>query len=343
MNQFGPPQDDDDLQLEAEPVTYQQGTTGGPVKQTTAPPDLELDRPAERDEAPPERPRLRLKVLLLALGLLGLVGWEATATLIQHSAAPTPADWRAAVERVKQERKREEPVLIAPAWAEPLGRMHLGDQLSLEQHLLPDVDRFGRVWELSVRGRRHRWLESLRPAKQWELGGVTLSMFEKPPKKVSFDFTGRILEARVDRQGSRAAQCKKRGRRFVCDPRQGWNWVGPRLAEVNYEPHRCIHAHPVDGHVLRITFPAVALGRELVGYTGIDDYDNRKRGNKPVTLRVYVGPRLIGTIVHQNRWGWRRFNLSSAAMRGQTHPVRFEITAEGAYARTFCFAAEARD
>jgi len=341
MNEFGPPQDDDDLQLETESVTYQQGTTGAPVKGTTAAPDLELDQPPEQEDTAPERPRLRLVVLVLALGLLGLVGWEATATLLQHAATPSAADWRAAVERLKQERKRTEPILVAPAWVEPLGRLHLADQLTLEQHLLSDVDRFDRVWELSVRGRRHRWLEPLRPVKQWELGGVTLSLFEKQPKQVRFDFTAKILKARVNRQGPKAAQCSRRGRRFVCNP--SWNWVGPHLAEVGHRPYRCIYAHPMDGHVMRITFPSVKLGREVVGYTGIDDFDNRKRGDKPVTLRLYVGPRLIGTIVHQNHWAWRRFTLSTAQVSGQTHPVRFEITSEGAYARTFCFAAEARD
>jgi len=320
----------DEIPLELEPLA---GGAGA----------LELARQRGRTSgsvAPLRRP---LWALLLALALLGLVAWESAAPLVQRGAAATQGDWRAAAGRIKAERRSGEPVLFAPLWVEPLGRLHLGDQLTLEQQLLPDVDRHARVWEVSVRGARHRWLQALRPAKQWELGAVTVTLFEKPAQKVLFDFTAQILEARVDRQGPRAARCPLRQRRFVCDDRQAWNWVGPQLAEVDFRPQRCVYAHPVDGNVMRISYAAVPLGKQIVGYTGIDDYDNRKRGDKPVTVRIYVGPRLVGTIVHQNRWGWHRFDLGTADLAGQTHPVSFEVESGGAYARTFCLAAEARE
>jgi hypothetical protein len=319
---------DKDPELELEPLA------GGP--------QLELDWRPEREDMPEERPRVPLPAVLGLLALLGLVGWEAAATLLQHGAAPSTNDWKAAAGAVRAERKPDEPLLFAPHWVEPLGRLHLGDQLTLEQQLLSDVDRHPQVWEVSIRGARHPWLAGLRPARSWDFGAVTVARFTKPAQKVLFDFTAKILEARVDRQGPRQAQCPRRQRRFVCDPRQGWNWVGPHLAEVGHRPYRCIYAHPVDGHVIRISYPAVAMGGTLIGYTGIDDFENRKRAHEEVTLRIYVGPRLLGAVVHQNRWAWRRFVLDTKALAGQTHPVRFEVTSEGAYARTFCFSAEAR-
>jgi hypothetical protein len=314
-----------------------------PLEPLAGGPELQLDRPPARDEGEPEVRRLPLKAVVLLLALLGLVGWEVAATLIQRGAAPTQNDWKAAAAAVRSERKADEPVLFAPGWVEPLGRLHLGDQLSLEQQLLSDVDRYARIWEVSVRGARHEWLASLEPARSWDYGAVTVALFTKPAQKVLFDFTAKILEARVDRHGPRHAQCRRQGDRFSCDPQQSWNWVGPHLAEVGHRPYRCVFAHPVDGHVIRIAYPAVPMGGAIVGYTGIDDFENRKRADKPVTLKVYVGPRLVGVVVHQNRWAWRRFTLETKEITGQTHPVRFEVSAEAAYARSFCFSAEARE
>jgi hypothetical protein len=98
----------------------------------------------------------------------------------------------------------------------------------------------------------------------------------------------------------------------------------------------------VDGHVIRLSFPAVEMGKSIVGYTGIDDFENRKRGTDPVLLKIFIGPKQISAIRHQNHWPWRRFVADTAELSGQTHPVRFEVSTERAYSRTFCFAAEAR-
>jgi hypothetical protein len=136
--------------------------------------------------------------------------------------------------------------------------------------------------------------------------------------------------------------CPWQQTRFLCDNRHRWNHVKLHLAEVNHRPYRCIFTHPMEGHVMRISYPAAPLGKTLIGYTGIDDFENRKRSNAPVVLKVFIGPRLLHTIVHQNEWPWQRFTIKTQQYDGQTHPVRFEITAQKAYARTFCFSAETR-
>jgi hypothetical protein len=259
-------------------------------------------------------------------------------------AAPAPEDWAAAADMLRAERHAGEPIVFAPDWVAPLGRHHTGDLLTLDLLTLSDVDRFGRVWQLSVRGADHRWLTGLSAVRTRSFGPVTVSLYEKPPAEVLFDFTARLREARVSRIGDRVRQCPRQDDRFVCDPRQRWNHVSQHLAEVGHRPYRSIYAHPVEGRVMRVAFPAVPLGAELVGYTGISDFENRKRADAPVKLDIYIGAKRVSSVLHQNHWDWRRFEIDTRSYAGQTHPVRFEITApEGAYARTFCFAAEARE
>jgi hypothetical protein len=331
-------------------------------------PELQLDptaaptrqTPAHSARTAADAPAARRFPLLLLLLLIGLAIAETVALLVQHGAAPVETDWRAAADLLRTERKADEPLLIAPLWSEPLARNYVGDQVDLELWLLSDVDRHARVWELSSRGARHPWLVGLQPARSRAFGALRLALYEKPAPRVLFDFTRQIRRARVERIGDRVTRCAWEHQRFVCDPQQRWNWVGSNLAEVGHRPYRCVYAHAVDGHILRVTFPEVPLGKTIVGYTGIDDFENRKLSKKWVELTVKVGERTLGTIHHENSWPWRRFTLDTssdaasaragsrppggtAAGAGATDQVRFEVTTEGAFARTFCFAAEMRE
>jgi len=323
--------DDDDIPLQTEDEIQQRIREGGARQRPPADGADGAGRPARR------LPLVAVAVVLL----LGAV--EVGATLVQHLAVPAASDWRAAAARLATTRRPDEPVLFAPIWVEPIGRSHVRD-LDMELLLLSDVDRYRRVFEVSTRGSRHPWLAGEKPARTWDFGGVRLSLFERTrPAEVLFDFTRKIREAQVSRIGAQVTRCPWDGkRRFRCDPARGWNSVGPHVAEVGHRPYRCIFAHPVEGHVMRISFPAAAIGASLVGYTGIDDFENRKRADADVLLKVLVGPRQVGAIRHQNGWPWHRFALDTKEMAGQTHPVSFEISADRAFARTFCFAAESR-
>lgn len=313
---------------------------------------LELDAPPEVSRRPtrrsqtaevPPAPARRWLRLILLLALLGLVGWESIATFTQHLAAPTTADWQAAAVKVRQERKPGEPALFAPTWVDPLGRLHLGDQLEMDLLTRSDVDSFARAFEVSIRDKHHAWLAGWKRERAWTLGAITVAAYVNPaPAQVLYDFTRRIREAQVDRIGPQVLRCPWQEKRFVCEQARSWNWVGPHLAEVGHRPYRAIFAHAVDGHVMRITFPSVPVGSTLVGYTGIDDFENRKRSQTPVLLKILIGPKVVATIQHPNDGAWPRFTVDTREHAGQTHPVSFEVTSPLAYARTFCFSAETR-
>jgi hypothetical protein len=292
-------------------------------------------------------PGRRLAASLALAALFTAVGLELLALLSQHLSAPTEADWHAAADHARSLRRAREPILFAPHWVDPIGRAQLGEELGLDLLSLSDVDRYPRVLELSIRGARHPFLAGLAPKETRDFGGVKLSIYEKPAVEVSYDFVSRVAEAIVERvpvtPEGRLVRCSRQGRYFLCDPAQGWNRVGATIAEVEHWPYRCIFAHAVDGHIMRVAFPSVELGTSIVGYTGIDDFENHKRAKNPVRLRVRVGPRPPTAILHESDNPWTRFTVDTTAMAGQTHEVRFEVQAEGsAYARAFCFAAEVR-
>lgn len=284
----------------------------------------------------------RRTTVILLCGLLGLCAWEVGATLYQHAAAPGDQHFRAAADKLRSEHRPGEPILFAPHWMDPLGRRHFGGLVPLELLLLSDVDRYARVWQVSVRGRRHPWLAGLRPSKTLVEGPVRVELFEKPAEEVLFSFTESWQKAQVERVGDRVVRCPLEGKRFACDPLAGWNSVKPLLAEVDHRPYRCIYAHPVEGHLMRLRFREVPMGRRIVGYTGIDDFENRKRSQAPVHFGVRVSGRPLFQVAHQNHWPWRRFEIDTSAEAGQRAEVIFEVSAEKAYARAFCFAAEAR-
>jgi hypothetical protein len=308
-----------------------------------APPqDIELATPRKREKQavrPTGSPRI---ALILLLAVLGVGGWEVAATVIQHGSAPTDADYKAAAEKLKAEHKDGEPIVFAPKWMDPLGRRYFGARVPMDLLLLSDVDRYPRVWLVSVRGHRHPWLAGLAPKKTLVSGPVRVELFEKPADEVLFDFTRDWAKAKVERVGDKVAGCPRVGNQFACNPVAGWNSVKPQLAEVGHHPYRCIYAHPVQEHLMRIRFRGVTLGKRIVGYTGIDDFENRKRADTPVVLGVRVDGRLAGQIAHQNQWPWRRFEIDTTPEEGKRSEVVFEVSAEKAYARSFCFAAEAR-
>ena len=328
------PRHNDDLPIES------LGESMSRMQDSAAYVPVRRQRPA-LEQAPPRGPRIFCAVLLAAV--IGLITWETGATLIQHWEAPTDRDWSRAAERVRAERKPTEPVLFAPYWVDPMGRRAMGPSLELDMLTLSDVDRYPRVWLMSIRGKHHPWLKGQTSTRAFSEGRVKVEIFDRKPVEVLFDFTRSVLKsALVERQGRELTRCRLRDRRFRCDPRQGWNWVGPHLAEVGHRPYRCIFVHPMDRHVMRVKFPAVLMGKTLVGYTGIDDFENRKRAKLPVLLTVNVNREVLGSVEHRNEYAWRKFSMDTSRFDGQTHEVSFEVATRGAFARTFCFSAETR-
>jgi hypothetical protein len=250
-----------------------------------------------------------------ALLLAAISLWEVCAARRDAGAVPDDAAWHAAAERVRAGFERGDLIVFAPPWVDPVGRMHLGDLISIEAAARMDAARYGRIWELAIRGARSPDTEGLTPVATDDAGGVTVRRYERAPAVVVADVLDQLPGATSD--GARPTL---------------------ELAEVGFAPHRCLQVSPAPGKPLRITFPALALGRELVGYAGIADVFTRRDVRSPGGLEVAIGGKVVASIAPGVDDGWVRFAAPTVPGRAD---VTFIVRAKDAN-RRICFAAEAR-
>lgn len=250
-----------------------------------------------------------------ALLLVAIAAWEVCAARRDAGAVPGDAAWRAAGLQVRAGYQPGDLIVFAPDWVDPVGRMQLGDLIPVAMAARMDAARYGRIWELSIRGARSADTAGLAPVASEDHDGVTVRRFERAPAVVVGDVLERLATATST--GARPALA---------------------LAEVGFAPHRCLQVSPAPGAPLRIAFPQLPLGRELVGYVGIADVFTRRDVRSPVRLAVELGGKILASAVAGVDDGWVRF---AAATPPGPAEVVFVLGATDRD-RRICFAAEAR-
>jgi hypothetical protein len=275
------------------------------------------------------------------VAVLALV--ETGSALIAPSLAPTEADWAAAAREVRAGFQPGDLIVAAPAWADPIMRVHLGDLVPLPVATRFDDARFGRVWEVSQRGARAPEATRGDVALERRFGALTVRRVERPAATVTYDFQDRFADAHVSRRmlGQPDAVCPWEVDRFQC-PNIGYNFVRLQTVEVAQKLHRAMLAQPVAGGEVVIEFPVVPLGKELVVGTGLHDTWARKAANGPVDLRVVVAGTPQAAVRTTNESGWLVTRIDTAAHAGRTVAVQFVISSTAPYQRQFSIAAEAR-
>jgi hypothetical protein len=267
--------------------------------------------PSEQPQA--ERPPRAW--LAIPAGILLLVAlWEIVATLRAPVSVPDDDAWRAAAGVVRAKLQKGDLIVFAPDWADPVGRLHLGDVMPIDDVARMDAAKYGRIWELSIRGARSPDTAGLAPVETIE-GDVEVRRYERAPAIVLADLRERLPTAKIE--GGRATLV---------------------LAEVGFAPHRCIQAVPGSSTPLRITFPAVPLGVELVGYVGIADVFTRRDVRHSGQLDVEIAGTVVASANAGVDDGWVRFAAS-------TTPGTSDVTIlvrSLAPNRLVCFAAETR-
>ena len=271
--------------------------------------------------------------------LLALV--ETGNAIVAPLRAPSGKDWMAAATQVRAEFRPGDLIVAAPAWADPLMRLKLGDLVPQNVAGRMDSGRYGRIWEISQRGARAADTAGALVAESTRLGGLTLRRWQKPAAQVTFDFLAEWRKARmaVLRPDGVEGPCTLGGDRFQCPGAA----LGPELLEVDTTLRNGLAVDPVEGVTLRLEFAEVPLGRELVVATGLHNVWLRKSGDGKVRLRVLAGDRELGTATASSASGWALSRFDTSAVAGQTAKVRFEITVDKSHARHFGFAAEARN
>ena len=278
-----------------------------------------------------------------ALALLVLAAAETAQALIAPGRAPSDADWSAAAADVRAGFRAGDLIVAAPAWADPLARMVLGDLMTVAMDARMDDARYGRVWEVSQRGERAPEAHGTTAALH-RFGALTVRLVERAPAVVTYDFLAHWKDARVTRWESAervSLPCPWQGDRFAC-PRGGT--VRRELVEVDTRIREALLAPPPGGAgvVLAIEFPEVTLGRELVVTAGLHDVWARKYGRGTVHVEVWLGGRPVASASIGNRSGWQPIRIDTSARDGQTAPVRVQVSSPDPALRHLAFAAEAR-
>jgi len=301
------------------------------------------------------------------LVFLGLALAEVIALTVRISRVPPEDDWVAAAALVRAQLESNDAITVAPAWADPLLRLHLGDRMNAKLSGRSDLSSFERLWVLSIRGKRAPEAPTRAPDFQQSFGRVSVSRYDFGPPPVVFDFVDALPSAQVDyRPRGQLTECPWKERvsgpvrgglgfgpvpprqRFVCEAREASAWVGSTILEdLSLAPRRCIWQHPQSGGPVGVTFKDVHLGTRLVLYAGLDYHRERDERGAPVTMRVSIDGEEAARLVHRDGEGYKRYEVDtrpaqkrSGSARGA---VRVEVSADDRRDRWFCWSGTVQD
>ncbi len=287
------------------------------------------------DGAANTRPRARGAwwLIFLALAIVEVVGH-----VVVRARVVSDDDWSAAAARVRRDFREGDLVVVAPSWADPLLREHLGDVITLEDAGRSDLAQYRRLWALSIRGHRPAEAPSAAPALDEQIGAVRVLRWDLRPDGVLYDFTEHVRDAHVSMvQGDREVACAWRdeGRarggglgagpitpaeRHVCDARRPWLWVGTTVQDdLDLQPRYCIWQHPAGREPIRATFDDVPLGERIVLYGDVYYEHERDLAHGAVDVSVFVDGEQVGRMVHRDGDGWKRMVAST---QREGHPRR---------------------
>lgn len=311
------------------------------------------------DAKTPPRWRGKAWLLLLALAIVEVVGH-----LVVRARVVDDADWAAAAERVRREHRAGDLVVVAPEWADPVLRRHLGDVISLADAGRSDLAPFERLWVLSIRGHLAPETPDGPPELDEQIGRVRVLRWALPPSPVLYDLVEHVRDARVTMiDGEREVPCPWRdeGRarggglgagpvtpagRHSCDARRPWLWVGATVQDdLDLRPRYCVWQHPAGPSPIRATFDDVPLGDSLVLYGDIYYEHERDREHGPVHVAVRVDGEVVGRMAHADGDGWKRMVAATqrpGRPRRERGQISIEVSAPNPHLRSMCWAATTR-
>ncbi|CAN5468001.1 hypothetical protein BH09MYX1_BH09MYX1_36090 [soil metagenome] len=298
-----------------------------------------------------------------AFVLVPLVGLAELALHIKqtHSVA-APEDWAAAKADVEKNAKPDDLVTFAPKWVDPIGRETFGSALATEaREAYPDVSRFPRAFEVSIRGAHAPDLDGWTNVGEARFGAVTVTTWENPHPITLVDDLLRhidtpdlhvmLVDGATEREcalvhgaaqsGALGAGPATPGTHYGCP--NGTNVGITILADLDYNPRRCILAPPPGGQsFIRFRFDNLKLGKAIHGHHAISVHQERNLTGAPVTLAFRVGDRDLGKLVHRDGDGWKPFELDTSDLAGTTAALTVDVSAANGDSRLYCFEADAR-
>ena len=284
---------------------------------------------------------------------------------------PAEADWVAASGFIRANFEERDTIVVAPDWADPTLRLHLGDLIPLSHAGRSDLANVERLWVVSLRGQISHWTpkrngELLHPTDIERFGRVSVLRYDLGESSVVYDLTTNVERATVTMTENDVEKpCawsvgRERGRgglstntilpeaRFRCEARRDWLAVAETVIEdLDLQPRHCVWQHPPnrDG-LIRTTYQDVPLGERIVLYTGIYYGHEKTRERPPYSVRVLVDGAEVGRLDHEDGDGWARIELPT--QQHGTHKERGDIAIEvfaeiNPHYKSACWAATVRD
>lgn len=313
-----------------------------------------------------EGPRLaeRARSVIWAIPLVFALA-EVLAHATMASRVPSEQDWQQASAFIRARLRPRDQVLVAPSWADPLLREHLGETLGIERAGSLDLESWNRVWVVSLRGRRPDSLARRVPADHRRFGELAVQRYDLGRSPVLFDFVAHWTEAEAtlveqggDRLCPRSVAAPRGGGlgqgdywptdRMSCDPQRPWIWFAPTINEdLDLALRYCLFQHPAGPEPFRVTYRDVPLGERLVVDADIY-YENERsemHGFVPFELRVLIDGRDVGTLRHMDGQGRKRMVIetqSPSANPWTRADVTFETTTVDPHFRGICWSGSTR-
>lgn len=294
----------------------------------------------------------------LWLPLLAVV--EVAGHAVIRARVPEPNDWHRAAAFVSEALTEADAVTVAPTWADPVLRHTLGARLSLSQVAPSDLAAHERLWALSIRGHRPASAPERPPDHTRRFGRVHVFRWDLGPSPVVYDLLAHLEDADVLLgEGDTARPCRLRtgqprggglgagparpARRFECDARRPWLWVGRTVNEdLDLVPRHCVWQHPAGETPVRTRYHHVPLGDHLVLYAGLYYEHEREREGGPVHVQVRIDGEPAGHMVHRDGDGWKRMEVRTEG-RGTHGTVEVAVTAPRPHLRSLCWSATTRE
>lgn len=147
-----------------------------------------------------------------------------------------------------------------------------------------------------------------------------------------YDIVENLRDAVVTRADGRGrvTRCRAMGDKIVCPkPNKGDYWYDlvERRADLSDSGQRVIYAHIAQPNgKLSLDYPAIPLGRALVGHIGWWMHAHNVTQGEPIEFEIRIGDQL-----RYHRWlqpndnRWLRFEVDTSLQRGELRPVTFHL------------------
>jgi hypothetical protein len=273
---------------------------------------------------------------------------EAVAVGVQARGGPTAADWS----RVKTSLERglgvEDGLAVGSRWIEPLARQALGDALLTRSRVGADANTWPRLAVIAERGDAQLpegYVEEAREqvgaleirfgraaAAFAVLGRLEVAL---PEARALVDVGGQELPCAWGAHGLVAGNLGSGpawpSERFACS---GASVARSFVTDLDYRAHDAIFVEvPGDGRTVVVRFPPRPAGTAIRGGFGLYVEAERDGRGAPVYLEWRSEGRNLGSLVHHDGEGWKRFELATGASPGALVPLELRLRSPGGHRR----------